>query len=74
MVILDGVSGHGGTLTIEGEWEKIEPQEFIAAVTQTYSQLTAQRVRRGIAYFRTHGARAFVRKVGDKLAVSRGVA
>jgi hypothetical protein len=72
MFTLDAVSGPGGTLTIEGEWEKIEPHEFIASVTQTYSQRTVQRVRRGIAYFRMHGARAFVRKVGNKLAVSHG--
>jgi len=70
MFMLDGVAGHGGTLTITGEWEKIEPYELLEYVRLTYSQLTLQRMRRGMAYLKMYGPRAFVTKVWTKLAVS----
>ena len=69
MFTLDGFSGHGGTVTIEGDWEKIETQEYIDYMTQMSAHITVQRLRRGIAYLRMHGARAFVRRVRNALAL-----
>jgi hypothetical protein len=82
--IFGNLSGNGGILSIEGQWEVIHPYEFNAyilslAAGQTRRavpsqmgpsfEILAHTLKRAAAYRRKHGTRAFLRRAWSKLVV-----